>query len=55
MLSIYAASITPLKQTLSNLAAILQKGEGYADAKKVEHHVLLNSRLFVDMYRTVVM
>lgn len=50
MLSIYAASITPLKQTLSNLAAILQKGEEYADAKKVEHHVLLNSRLFVDMY-----
>jgi hypothetical protein len=50
MLSIYAATITPLKQTLSNLAAILQKGEEYADAKKVEHHVLLNSRLFVDMY-----
>ena len=50
MLSIYAATIPPLKQTLSNLAAILQKGEEYADAKKVEHHVLLNSRLFVDMY-----
>jgi len=50
MLSIYEAAIPPLKRTLSNLAAILQKGEQYADAKKVEHHVLLNSRLFVDMY-----
>ena len=50
MLSIYEAAIPPLKRTLSNLAAILLKGEQYADAKKVEHHVLLNSRLFVDMY-----
>ena len=50
MLSIYDATIPPLKRALSNLAAILQKGEEYADAKKVEHQVLLNSRLFVDMY-----
>ncbi len=50
MLSIYDATIPALKRALSNLAAILQKGEEYADAKKVEHQVLLNSRLFVDMY-----
>lgn len=50
MLSIYDATIPPLKRVLSNLAAILKKGEEYADAKKVEHQVLLNSRLFVDMY-----
>jgi hypothetical protein len=50
MLSIYDAAIPPLKRALSNLAAILKKGEEYADAKKVEHQVLLNSRLFVDMY-----
>ncbi|HEY9276892.1 MAG TPA: DUF1993 domain-containing protein [Methylotenera sp.] len=50
MLSIYDATIPPLKRALSNLAAILKKGEEYADAKKVEHQVLLNSRLFVDMY-----
>lgn len=50
MLSIYEAAIPPLKRTLGNLAGILQKGEQYADAKKVEHHVLLNARLFVDMY-----
>jgi hypothetical protein len=50
MLSIYAATIPPLKRALGNLAAILKKGEEYADAKKVDHQVLLNSRLFVDMY-----
>jgi hypothetical protein len=50
MLSIYDATIPPLKRALSNLATILEKGEQYADAKKVEHQVLLNSRLFVDMY-----
>lgn len=50
MLTIYDATIPPLKRTLNNLAAILKKGEEYADAKKIEHSVLLNSRLFVDMY-----
>jgi len=50
MLTIFDAAIPPLKRTLGNLAAILKKAEEYADAKKVEHHVLLNSRLFVDMY-----
>lgn len=50
MLSIYDATIPPLKRILTNLSAILKKGEEYADAKKVEHHVLLNARLFVDMY-----
>jgi hypothetical protein len=50
MLSIYDATIPPLIRALSNLATILKKGEEYADAKKVEHQVLLNSRLFVDMY-----
>ena len=50
MLPIYDATIPPLKRALGNLAAILKKGEEYADAKKVDHQVLLNSRLFVDMY-----
>lgn len=50
MLPIYDATIPPLKRALGNLAAILKKAEEYADAKKVDHQVLLNSRLFVDMY-----
>jgi hypothetical protein len=50
MLTIYEATIPPLKRTLTNLAAILKKGEEYADVKKIEHTVLLNARLFPDMY-----
>jgi hypothetical protein len=50
MLSMYDAAITPLKRNLSNLATILKKGEAYADAKKIEHSVMLNARLFPDMY-----
>lgn len=50
MLTMYDASIPPLKRALTNLAAILQKGETHADAKKIEHSVLLNSRLALDMY-----
>ncbi len=43
-------SIAPLKHTLSNLSHILKKGEEYADTKKIEHAVLLNARLFPDMF-----
>ena len=50
MLSMFDASIAPLKHALNNLAHILKKGEEYADAKKIEHAVLLNARLFPDMY-----
>ncbi|MDP1659633.1 MAG: DUF1993 domain-containing protein [Methylotenera sp.] len=50
MFTMYEATIPPLKRTLTNLAAILKKGEEYADAKKIEHAVLLNARLFPDMY-----
>lgn len=50
MLSIYDTTIPPLKRTLGNLAAILEKGEQHADAKKVPHQVLLDARLFIDMY-----
>jgi uncharacterized protein len=50
MLAMYEATIPALKRTLTNLANILKKGEEYADAKKIEHAVLLNARLFPDMY-----
>ena len=49
-LSMYAVAILPLKRVLNNLAHILTKGEEYADTKKIEHAVLLNARLFPDMY-----
>ncbi len=50
MLSMYDASIPSLKRTLNNLSHIIKKGEEYADAKKIEHEVLLNARLFADMF-----
>jgi uncharacterized protein len=50
MLSMYDATITPLKRALNNLSNILKKGEAYADTNKIEHSVLLNARLFPDMY-----
>lgn len=49
----YHYSIPPLKRALANLATVLQKGEAYAEAKKIEPSVLLNARLFPDMYPLV--
>jgi hypothetical protein len=46
----YHYSIPPLKRALVNLANVLQKGEAYAEAKKIDPSVLLNARLFPDMY-----
>lgn len=53
MLEIYDATIPPLKRALTNLAHILKKGEAYADANKIDHDVLLNARLFPDMYPVI--
>jgi uncharacterized protein len=50
MLAMFDATISPLKRALNNLSHILKKGEEYADAKSIEHAVLLNARLFPDMY-----
>ena len=49
----YHYSISPLKRALTNLAAVLQKGLAHAEAKKIDPGVLLNSRLFPDMYPLV--
>lgn len=43
-------TIPPLIRTLNNLSCILQKGVEHADAQKIEHSVLLNARLFLDMF-----
>ena len=50
MLTMCDATIPPLKRALKNLSSILKKGEEHADANKIEHGVLLNARLFPDMY-----
>lgn len=50
MLTMYDFTIPPLKKTLTNLAQILKKGEAYATAKEVDPAILIESRLFIDMY-----
>jgi uncharacterized protein len=52
-MELYAVSIAPLLRNLHNLKHILQVGERYAIQKKVAPEVILNSRLFVDMYPLV--
>ncbi|MGZ8270247.1 MAG: DUF1993 domain-containing protein [Methylophilus sp.] len=50
MLSMNEAGIAPLIRALNNLSRILKIGESYAKTKEIDPSVLLNSRLFVDMY-----
>ena len=50
MLTMYDATIPPLKRSLHNLSAILKKGEEYSESKNIDPSVLLGSRLFPDMF-----
>ena len=49
-ISMYQASVPPFVRALNNLAAILEKGAVHAQARKIDEAVLLNSRLFPDMF-----
>jgi uncharacterized protein len=49
-ISMYQASVPPLVRSLSNLAAILEKGADHAESKKIDSTVLINSRLYPDMF-----
>src|SRR6202166_633419 len=49
-LSMYQASAPVFIRQLNNLAAILEKGATHAEAKKIDPKVLINSRLFPDMF-----
>ena len=46
----YKTSVPVFKQLLSSLSAILTKAEAYAAEKKFEPAVLLNTRLYPDMF-----
>ncbi|MDY6947130.1 MAG: DUF1993 domain-containing protein [Pseudomonadota bacterium] len=52
-LSMYQASVPACIRALNNLAAILDKGAAHAQARKIDESVLLNSRLFPDMFALV--
>ncbi len=49
-MSMYQASLPVFKRMLTNLAAILEKGAAYAEARNVDPAVLINARLFPDMF-----
>lgn len=48
--SMYNASIPVLKQMLGSLSAILHKALVHAEQRKIKPEVLLNARLFPDMF-----
>ncbi len=49
-ISMYAASVPPIIRSLTNLKSILEKAIVYADAKKIDPSVLINARLYPDMF-----
>jgi len=49
-ISMYQASVPVFIHALNNLAFILEKGAGHAEAKKIDGSVLPNLRLFADMF-----
>ena len=49
-ISLYQASVPAFIRALNNLAAILEKGAAHAQARKLDETVLLNSRLYPDMF-----
>ena len=49
-ISMYEASVPAITRSLNNLAAILEKAAAHAEAKKIDPPVLINSRLFPDMF-----
>ena len=48
-ISMHDATVKPCVRALTQLAAILEKGQAYAEAKKIEPSVLVGARLFPDM------
>ena len=48
--SMYVAAVPPIIRSLSNLRAILEKAAAYAEAKKIDPSVLINARLYPDMF-----
>ena len=49
-LTMYTATVPTCTRALNNLAAILEKAAAHAEARKIAPAVLLNTRLFPDMF-----
>jgi len=52
-ISMYDASVPQLIRAIRNLAAILEKGKAHAEEKNIEPAVLIDSRLYPDMFPLV--
>jgi hypothetical protein len=52
-ISMYQASVPIFVQFLTSLSAVLDKAAAYAEAKKIDPAVLLNTRLYSDMFPLV--
>ncbi len=50
MADMYEITIPPLVLALNNLKHIIKTGKRYADARDIDHSVILNARLFPNMY-----
>ena len=48
--SMYAVSVPPIMRSLTNLRGILEKAAAHAEAKKIDPSVLINARLYPDMF-----
>ena len=48
--SMYDASVPVFKQILGSLSALIDKAEAHAEAKKIDPQVLLQVRLYPDMF-----
>lgn len=46
----YQVAVPPMMHSLNNLVAILEKAIAHTEAKKIDPSVLLNSRLYPDMF-----
>lgn len=49
-LSMYAITVPPIVHSLTNLRLVLEKAVVYAETKKIDPSILINARLYPDMY-----
>lgn len=49
-ISMYLATVPPILRSLNNLREILGKAAAHAEAKKIDPSVLVNARLYPDMF-----
>lgn len=52
-ISMYDACVPPGIRMMTNLAAVLEKAAAHAEAKKIDPEVLVNARLYPDMFSLV--